>query len=158
MLGRHGAPGPDAQPHPAETGATDIAVGLRAIYRRSGPQRHGSPIHSVARADWRIASWLDSSRDRKSTRLNSSHLRISYAVFCLKKKEILYQTRSHSRVESGYLDAVHRFPHSETGGAPRPPLRAHYQQDSSFRSDFFFLSDRRPPKFSPFPTPDVFRS
>src|SRR5205807_8220173 len=28
-------------------------------------------------------------RDRKSTRLNSSHLVISYAVFCLKKKEFL---------------------------------------------------------------------
>src|SRR3989442_10739015 len=28
-------------------------------------------------------------RDRKSTRLNSSHVRISYAVFCLKKKKIL---------------------------------------------------------------------
>src|SRR3989442_15131428 len=27
-------------------------------------------------------------RDRKSTRLNSSHVRISYAVFCLKKKNI----------------------------------------------------------------------
>src|SRR5690554_7597529 len=27
-------------------------------------------------------------RDRKSTRLNSSHVRISYAVFCLKKKII----------------------------------------------------------------------
>src|SRR5256885_12032698 len=29
-------------------------------------------------------------RDRKSTRLNSSHLVISYAVFCLKKKNILF--------------------------------------------------------------------
>src|SRR5256885_6145447 len=29
------------------------------------------------------------SRDRKSTRLNSSHLVISYAVFCLKKKNVL---------------------------------------------------------------------
>src|SRR5438874_8083208 len=28
-----------------------------------------------------------SPRDRKSTRLNSSHVEISYAVFCLKKKE-----------------------------------------------------------------------
>src|SRR3989442_10610852 len=28
-----------------------------------------------------------SERDRKSTRLNSSHVRISYAVFCLKKKK-----------------------------------------------------------------------
>src|SRR5690554_7576975 len=32
--------------------------------------------------------WISSRclRDRKSTRLNSSHVRISYAVFCLKKK------------------------------------------------------------------------
>src|SRR2546426_1737391 len=29
-------------------------------------------------------------RDRKSTRLNSSHLVISYAVFCLKKKKKIY--------------------------------------------------------------------
>src|SRR3712207_8685020 len=29
-------------------------------------------------------------RDRKSTRLNSSHANISYAVFCLKKKKIPY--------------------------------------------------------------------
>src|SRR5690554_7352072 len=29
---------------------------------------------------------LNIHRDRKSTRLNSSHVRISYAVFCLKKK------------------------------------------------------------------------
>src|SRR5258705_7076365 len=31
--------------------------------------------------------------DRKSTRLNSSHLGISYAVFCLKKKKILNVTK-----------------------------------------------------------------
>src|SRR3989442_11851880 len=30
--------------------------------------------------------------DRKSTRLNSSHVRISYAVFCLKKKKIMEAT------------------------------------------------------------------
>src|SRR2546429_4209096 len=35
-----------------------------------------------------IGQWLTtSSRDRKSTRLNSSHGYISYAVFCLKKKK-----------------------------------------------------------------------
>src|SRR5256885_8500923 len=33
-------------------------------------------------------------KDRKSTRLNSSHLVISYAVFCLKKKKKLYN-KSH---------------------------------------------------------------
>src|SRR5256885_10883737 len=36
-------------------------------------------------------------RDRKSTRLNSSHLVISYAVFCLKKKNI-YLSRHHLAV------------------------------------------------------------
>src|SRR5690625_5463446 len=43
-----------------------------------------------------IASWYGedyhgSTTDRKSTRLNSSHVAISYAVFCLKKKNIQYQ-------------------------------------------------------------------
>src|SRR5438874_7248073 len=35
--------------------------------------------------------------DRKSTRLNSSHVEISYAVFCLKKKKIK-TTTDHSRI------------------------------------------------------------
>src|SRR5690242_21589566 len=35
-------------------------------------------------------------RDRKSTRLNSSHMSISYAVFCLKKKTITRQVRPWS--------------------------------------------------------------
>src|SRR3989442_4856766 len=34
-----------------------------------------------------LAKVEGSRRDRKSTRLNSSHVRISYAVFCLKKKK-----------------------------------------------------------------------
>src|SRR3712207_8397498 len=34
-------------------------------------------------------SGVKTTRDRKSTRLNSSHANISYAVFCLKKKERL---------------------------------------------------------------------
>src|SRR2546428_3926996 len=35
-------------------------------------------------------------RDRKSTRLNSSHDQISYAVFCLKKKKNIMQPTSNS--------------------------------------------------------------
>src|SRR5690606_41957808 len=34
--------------------------------------------------------------DRKSTRLNSSHVKISYAVFCLKKKTLHYHALSHA--------------------------------------------------------------
>src|SRR5256885_12203825 len=40
--------------------------------------------------DWQVAGKVQLP-DRKSTRLNSSHLVISYAVFCLKKKKILSQ-------------------------------------------------------------------
>src|SRR5438034_8800859 len=38
------------------------------------------------------------SRDRKSTRLNSSHTVISYAVFCLKKKKSKTRNKSDSKV------------------------------------------------------------
>src|SRR5215469_16090177 len=44
--------------------------------------RHPHCLFAIAR----LADELDS-RDRKSTRLNSSHVEISYAVFCLKKKK-----------------------------------------------------------------------
>src|SRR5258707_8466229 len=37
----------------------------------------------------RVDHHLVAERDRKSTRLNSSHANISYAVFCLKKKKLL---------------------------------------------------------------------
>src|SRR5436853_2591877 len=59
----------------------------------TGPRGTGSPGRRVTR--WgpftarrtRRRIWSRVARDRKSTRLNSSHLGISYAVFCLKKKK-----------------------------------------------------------------------
>src|SRR2546426_12355260 len=48
-----------------------------------------SPIRDSWNATWR---WVLCA-DRKSTRLNSSHLVISYAVFCLKKKKKTKKTR-----------------------------------------------------------------
>src|SRR2546426_1289818 len=52
------------------------------------PAAHARPRAREARARERLASsWTSVSGDRKSTRLNSSHLVISYAVFCLKKKK-----------------------------------------------------------------------
>src|SRR5436309_8921009 len=41
-------------------------------------------IKGWVRAEW--GTTAGNRRDRKSTRLNSSHVKISYAVFCLKKK------------------------------------------------------------------------
>src|SRR5437868_12421772 len=54
---------------------------------------------------WQLLRGTDRVRgeDRKSTRLNSSHVSISYAVFCLKKKKtrsdtLVDRTRSHPAV------------------------------------------------------------
>src|SRR3712207_7477430 len=47
--------------------------------------RHDGSYHLVLAAGERQV--LGHERDRKSTRLNSSHPNISYAVFCLKKKQ-----------------------------------------------------------------------
>src|SRR2546427_2996645 len=46
-----------------------------------------------------VVPWTAAGQDRKSTRLNSSHSQISYAVFCLKKKkETELQAKNHTRV------------------------------------------------------------
>src|SRR5437870_10179455 len=47
-------------------------------------------------------SSADGTQDRKSTRLNSSHVAISYAVFCLKKKK-----KKHSTPTSTYHHTLH---------------------------------------------------
>src|SRR6266704_2235127 len=45
-------------------------------------------------------TWLFLIADRKSTRLNSSHVSISYAVFCLKKKKRTHGCESVGRINS----------------------------------------------------------
>src|SRR5690349_23114993 len=44
-------------------------------------------VPQVAAGPRNVPAGADDPRDRKSTRLNSSHVEISYAVFCLKKKK-----------------------------------------------------------------------
>src|SRR3989442_6451053 len=45
--------------------------------------------------------------DRKSTRLNSSHVRISYAVFCLKKKKNTRFNQSTSEMMYYVVNSIH---------------------------------------------------
>src|SRR5690242_21209052 len=64
---------------------------FRSFGDEIGRPETGPPVRSVA-AGWRSMppAPLPDGRyaaDRKSTRLNSSHMSISYAVFCLKKKK-----------------------------------------------------------------------
>src|SRR2546430_5008720 len=52
-------------------------------------------------ATWKLN---DIDRDRKSTRLNSSHSQISYAVFCLKKKKKnIEDTKTHIESQNMYV-------------------------------------------------------
>src|SRR3712207_8531720 len=54
-----------------------------------------------------LGAWVrDHSADRKSTRLNSSHANISYAVFCLKKKILLEIVLNRVR-NVGHGDMIH---------------------------------------------------
>src|SRR5690554_7289571 len=57
---------------------SEVLCSLLVVY-----QRHGSD------QCWSLP-------DRKSTRLNSSHVRISYAVFCLKKKTMHEQSNNNT--------------------------------------------------------------
>src|SRR3954465_14199107 len=94
--------------------------------------------------------------DRKSTRLNSSHTIISYAVFCLKKKN-----KSISRSPQPFMIPPTNG-HLPTGRrhrvcARRPSLVG---ESVSVRYCcalfFFFLKKRPPPNSSPFPLPTLF--
>src|SRR5689334_23982350 len=54
----------------------------------SGGTERSSSSPRLSGGGWRSSrAWVSEARDRKSTRLNSSHSSISYAVFCLKKKK-----------------------------------------------------------------------
>src|SRR2546430_8797341 len=67
--------------------------------------RQPSCAPAAGRVKW--SGRCASTRDRKSTRLNSSHSQISYAVFCLKKKQIVQieerlATRTGSCADSSF--------------------------------------------------------
>src|SRR3712207_3632949 len=69
----------------AELAALHTALGLL-----DGEFAYAEPLRlALQQISWGRPSPLGSPEDRKSTRLNSSHANISYAVFCLKKKKII---------------------------------------------------------------------
>src|SRR6516225_561126 len=89
-------------------------------------------------------------QDRKSTRLNSSHMSISYAVFCLKKKIVAevggycYHHGNKPRADAATLSAA-----SSHGCR----LAARLGSDVFI----FFLMTRRPPRSTLFPYTTLFR-
>src|SRR5262245_65348463 len=77
-----------------------VVLGVVVLLGQStagGAAGAGSAASESRAASKSTAGWPHGSRsqDRKSTRLNSSHLGISYAVFCLKKKKKLNKTKTN---------------------------------------------------------------
>src|SRR3712207_9028740 len=66
-------------------------VGVPPTQRRRGA-RTGRPARARGRTRRRRRPRRRTTEDRKSTRLNSSHANISYAVFCLKKKKTTHKS------------------------------------------------------------------
>src|SRR6266498_3773331 len=90
--------------------------------------------------------------DRKSTRLNSSHVRISYAVFCLKKKKKAGEQSHIDQKDRSISYASHAC--AISGLTFLRSLSGLY---GGFLC-FFFLMIRRPPRSTLFPYTTLFRS
>src|SRR5207253_9946928 len=79
---RHGPAFDEVEPLAAQQ-AGELVFGQRVRHRRHRrDDRAGVGADHHRRRQWLLL-------DRKSTRLNSSHVAISYAVFCLKKKKYI---------------------------------------------------------------------
>src|SRR3989442_7257790 len=65
----------------------------------AGANDQGMLAYRVAAAQYLTRTEALLTGDRKSTRLNSSHVRISYAVFCLKKKNKNTHTSQYIELE-----------------------------------------------------------
>src|SRR3954449_5053278 len=97
--------------------------------------------------------------DRKSTRLNSSHTLISYAVFCLKKKKKqTFVLQTYPLIQCTLLTREQK--NANYGVMLHYPLLRcdHHSFPTRRFSDFFFLMIRRPPRFTLFPYTTLFRS
>src|SRR2546427_4821307 len=72
--------------------ASGHQAALNDLMERHGPKLFNYLIRCLQNEE----DAADTAQDRKSTRLNSSHSQISYAVFCLKKKKKKQTNNHHS--------------------------------------------------------------
>src|SRR5215208_1470859 len=116
----------------------------RRVARQPG-RRH--PLHVPGRRR------LD--RDRKSTRLNSSHVAISYAVFCLKKKINIMLCLRYLSLHNYRAHVSHKILlETITPSFSFSFYFLHFKPVCPF---FFFLMIRRPPRSTLFPYTTLFR-
>src|ERR1022692_2409815 len=109
--------------------------------------------HASPRADCpvRTCRTSGSTIDRKSTRLNSSHLVISYAVFCLKKKKIIPSV-SHAPIKQ-VSTSSRPLPRVPSNCPPRPWTPEYLRRPPSWQThpSIFFLMRGHPPNSPLFP-------
>src|SRR2546422_347104 len=117
--------------------------------RAAPPAPLAPPADAALRESEERVRALVEYRDRKSTRLNSSHGYISYAVFCLKKKQMyafmppnlggcsMCRSSDHSQCQADYF---------------------YFARIDALTPAFFFLMIRRPPRSTLFPYTTLFRS
>src|SRR2546430_12826914 len=67
-------------------------------------------LYGIQRAEQERLASEGCTSDRKSTRLNSSHSQISYAVFCLKKKKKLKQDDTRYLLQCCHLNNIQTAP------------------------------------------------
>src|ERR1039458_8268398 len=92
--------------------------------------------------------------DRKSTRLNSSHLGISYAVFCLKKKKKHFRLRLAGYSPTSHAHGITPAGVGGLGGEGCPRVSAEdYFGGSLVIVFFFFFKEWGAPRDLPFSPP-----
>src|SRR6266704_2311372 len=96
--------------------------------------------------------------DRKSTRLNSSHVSISYAVFCLKKKKKKYINiySNKKKKNNKYIYIINNI-YFSVFCLSSNSLFKYFISSFIIFFFFFFLMIRRPPRSTLFPYTTLFR-
>src|SRR6266581_2341666 len=119
-------------------------------------------IHPRAPSSWVMATSCRREaampRDRKSTRLNSSHPSSSYAVFCLKKKRAGAGARHHHHLRRDHLYLARSHHQHHRYARSRGLHRGGGTLAAIARLRVFFLRIRRPPRSTLFPYTTLFRS
>src|ERR1022692_4208263 len=126
------------------------AAGFVQVFQRAAPAAYLDRLSlehglTVRRGIYSLAAVIWLMIDRKSTRLNPSHLVISYAVFCLKKTRRI----GCVQVVGGHDPGLDRHGEPEIGNG------AHgFSKEFGWR-DFFFFNDTAANEIYPLSLPDA---
>src|SRR3712207_7772125 len=123
----------DGRTLPAQFVGRDPSIDLAVLRVEGLDVEAATPAEGAARIG-QLALAVGSPGDRKSTRLNSSHANISYAVFCLKKNNNIHMSHNHDHLRLYERPVAYRAQLNDT----HPGL-----SEVLFRTDLFVVLSRR---------------